>query len=72
MKIVDRKTKEIITIIEYNGINSDNRINAIGYLIGQFDVMEIDIDTGLNATFYVNRNHSGDEDKIVVPMNLLY
>lgn len=63
VKIVNRKTKEIITTIEYNDINNDDRIDAIGYLVGQFDVMEIDIDTGLNARFYVNRNRSSDEDK---------
>ena len=63
VKIVNRKTKEIITTIEYSDINNDDRIDAISYLVGQFDVMEIDIDTGLNARFYVNRNRSSDEDK---------
>lgn len=71
VRIINRKTKEVITIIEYNDINNDDRMNLISYLVGHFDVMEVDIDTGLNATFYVNRNHSSDEDKIVVPMNLL-
>ena len=63
VKIVNRKTKEIITTIEYSDTNNDDRIDAISYLVGQFDVMEIDIDTGLNAKFYVNRNCSSDEDK---------
>lgn len=65
VKIVDRKTKEVIIIIDYDDINMimesvvDRKIkDVISYLAGQFDVMEVKIDTELNATFYVNRNHS--------------
>lgn len=63
VKIVDRKTKEVVITIEYDDINNDDRIDAISYLVGQFDVMEVSIDTGLNAKFYVDRNHCSDGDK---------
>lgn len=62
VKIVDRKTKEVILTIDNDDINMIMKSNVdlkikdvISYLAGQFDVMEVKIDTGLNATFYVNR-----------------
>lgn len=62
VKIVDRKTKEVIITIDHDDINMimesivDRKMkDVISYLAGQFDVMEVSIDTGLNATFYVNR-----------------
>lgn len=62
VKIVDRKTKEVILTIDNDDINMIKESNVdlkikdvISYLAGQFDVMEVKIDTGLNATFYVNR-----------------